>query len=87
MNGLHLIGDLSGCRCDPQLLLDGKRFEQVCVGMVEAAGLAVMDASTTAPVKPEPSNWWKVDSMTVRPEALTMATHTSSKRLPSSSSC
>ena len=43
MNGLHLIGDLGGCRCDPQLLLDSKRFEQVCVGMVQAAGLAVMD--------------------------------------------
>jgi len=28
MNGLHLIGDLGGCRCDPQLLLDGKRFER-----------------------------------------------------------
>jgi spermidine synthase len=44
MNGLHLIGDMSGCRCDPQLLLDGKRFEEVCVGMVQAAGLAVMEA-------------------------------------------
>jgi spermidine synthase len=44
MNGLHLIGDLSDCRCDPQLLLDGKRFETVCVEMVRASGLAVMDA-------------------------------------------
>ena len=44
MNGLHLIGDLSGCRCDPQLLLDGKRFEAVCVEMVRASGLTVMDA-------------------------------------------
>ena len=26
MNGLHLIGDLTGCRCDPQLLLDGEGF-------------------------------------------------------------
>jgi spermidine synthase len=44
MKGLHLIGDLSGCRCDPKLLLDSKRFEEACVGMVQAAGLAVMDA-------------------------------------------
>jgi spermidine synthase len=44
MNGLHLIGDLSGCRCEPQLLTDGKRFEEVCVGLVQAAGLAVMEA-------------------------------------------
>ncbi len=43
MNGLHLIGDLSDCRCDPQLLVDGKRFEQECVAFVRAAGLAVMD--------------------------------------------
>src|SRR5882672_2843065 len=27
MNGLHLIGDLTRCRCDPQLLLDSKHFE------------------------------------------------------------
>ena len=44
MNGLHLIGDLSGCRCDPQLLLDGKGFEAICVEMVRASGLTVMDA-------------------------------------------
>ena len=44
MNGLHLIGDLSDCHCDPQLLLDGKRFETVCVEMVRASGLMVMDA-------------------------------------------
>ena len=44
MNGLHLIGDITGCRCDPQLLLDGKRFEEICVGMVQASGLTVMDA-------------------------------------------
>jgi len=43
MNGLHLIGDLTGCRCDPQLLLDGKRFEEICVAMVQASGLTVMD--------------------------------------------
>lgn len=43
MNGLHLIGDLGGCRCDPQALLDGKGFEEKCVAMVRAAGLTVMD--------------------------------------------
>ena len=45
MNGLHLIGDLTGCRCDPQLLLDGKGFRAKCVEMVEASGLTVMDAT------------------------------------------
>lgn len=45
MNGLHLIGDLSGCRCDPQLLLDGKRFEQKCIEMVQASGLTIMDVT------------------------------------------
>ena len=43
MNGLHLIGDLNGCRCDPRLLLDGQDFESRCVAMVEAAGLTIMD--------------------------------------------
>src|SRR3954466_8661038 len=38
MNGLHLIGDLTGCRCDPQLLLDGERFKTKCLEMVEAVG-------------------------------------------------
>jgi len=45
MNGLHLIGDLTGCRCDPQLLLDGERFRAKCLEMVEASGLTVMDAT------------------------------------------
>ena len=43
MNGLHLIGDLTGCRCDPQLLLDGTRFEDKCVELVRASGLTIMD--------------------------------------------
>ena len=43
MNGLHLIGDLTGCRCDPQLLLDGRHFEQKCVELVRASGLTIMD--------------------------------------------
>jgi spermidine synthase len=45
MNGLHLIGDLTGCRCDPQLLLDGAGMRDTCVRLVTAAGLAPMDAS------------------------------------------
>ncbi|MBI2748720.1 MAG: polyamine aminopropyltransferase [Burkholderiales bacterium] len=43
MNGLHLIGDLTGCRCDPQLLLDGRLFEEKCVELVRASGLTIMD--------------------------------------------
>jgi spermidine synthase len=45
MNGLHLIGDLTGCRCDPQLLLDGERFREKCVELVNESGLTIMDAS------------------------------------------
>ena len=45
MNGLHLIGDLTGCRCDPQLLLDGESFRAKCIDMVAAAGLTTMDAT------------------------------------------
>ena len=45
MNGLHLIGDLGGCRCDPQLLLDGEGFRTKCIEFVQTAGLTVMDAS------------------------------------------
>ena len=43
MNGLHLIGDLTGCRCDPQLLVDGGRFKDKCVELVRASGLTIMD--------------------------------------------
>ena len=45
MNGLHLIGDLSGCRCDPQLLLDGLRFKEQCIEFVRESGLTVMDST------------------------------------------
>ena len=45
MNGLHLIGDLTGCRCDPQLLLDGERFRAKCLEMVSASGLTTMDST------------------------------------------
>ena len=45
MNGLHLIGDLTGCRCDPQLLLDGERFRAKCLEMVEAADLTTVGVS------------------------------------------
>jgi spermidine synthase len=45
MNGLHLIGDLTGCRCDPQHLLDGEGFRAKCLEMVAASGLTTMDAT------------------------------------------
>jgi spermidine synthase len=45
MNGLHLIGDLGGCRCDPQLLLDGAGFKAKCLELVAASGLTTMDAT------------------------------------------
>ena len=45
MNGLHLIGDLGGCRCNPQLLLDGEGFRTKCIEFVQASGLTVMDAN------------------------------------------
>src|SRR2546427_455029 len=45
MNGLHLIGDLTGCRCDPQLLLEGEKFRAKCVALVEASGLTAVGVS------------------------------------------
>jgi len=45
MNGLHLIGDLGGCRCDPQRLLDGEDFKKRCTDMVRASGLTIMDVT------------------------------------------
>ena len=43
MKGLHLIGDLAGCRCDPQRLLDSVGFKDKCIEMVNTSGLTVMD--------------------------------------------
>ena len=45
MNGLHLIGDLNGCRCAPDILLDGDRFREQCLQMVRDAGLTIMDST------------------------------------------
>ena len=45
MNGLHLIGDLNGCRCEPQLLTDGAGMRERCVRLVAEAGLTTMEAS------------------------------------------
>jgi len=45
MNGLHLIGDLSDCRCDSKRLIDGEGFKEKCIDMVNASGLTVMDAT------------------------------------------
>src|SRR5258706_13351573 len=45
MNGLHLIGDLSGCRCDPQLLLDSASVKEKCLQLVTEAGLTTMETN------------------------------------------
>lgn len=37
--GLHLIGDLYGCVCDSQLMLDAAHLEEFCKNQVAAAGL------------------------------------------------
>lgn len=37
--GLHLIGDLYGCECDSQLMLDASHLEAFCKNQVAAAGL------------------------------------------------
>ena len=39
MQGLHLTGDLSGCRCAPALLIDPAALEACCSAAVVAAGL------------------------------------------------
>ena len=39
MQGLHLTGDLSGCRCAEGLLTDAARLEARCTEAVAAAGL------------------------------------------------
>jgi spermidine synthase len=44
MNGLHLIGDLNGCRADASLLLDGDRMREACSQICRDAGLTVLDA-------------------------------------------
>lgn len=40
MKGLHLTGDLSGCRCAPALLTDPALIEARCMAAVAQAGLA-----------------------------------------------
>ena len=42
MNGLHLIADLSGCRCEPVLLLDAARLEALCAGACARHELTVV---------------------------------------------
>ncbi len=44
MNGLHLIADLSSCGCAPEVLREGKRFEEACLGLVRGSGLTAIDA-------------------------------------------
>ena len=43
MNGLHLIGDLNGCRCDPSLLRDAAGIRERCATLCSEAGLTVLD--------------------------------------------
>ncbi|WP_287925612.1 adenosylmethionine decarboxylase [Diaphorobacter sp.] len=40
--GLHLIGDLHGCRCDSRLMLDAEHLESFCKERVAAAGLTTV---------------------------------------------
>lgn len=42
MKGLHLVGDLSGCQCDPEGLRAAAKFEAKCTELVRAAGLEVI---------------------------------------------
>lgn len=37
--GLHLIGDLYGCRCDYRLMVDRETIEALCLRLVKEAGL------------------------------------------------
>jgi S-adenosylmethionine decarboxylase len=37
--GLHLIGDLYGCRCDYRHMIDRESIEKLCLRLVEEAGL------------------------------------------------
>ena len=45
MNGLHLIGDLRECRCDPQLLLESAGAREKCLQLVAEAGLTALEAN------------------------------------------
>ena len=45
MKGLHLIGDLGNCRCDPLRLIDSVSFKDKCINMVQASELTIMDAT------------------------------------------
>ena len=40
MQGLHLTGDLSGCRCAPLCLTDPATLETLCLAAARAAGLS-----------------------------------------------
>jgi spermidine synthase len=44
MNGLHLVGDLTGCQCTPDRLRGGAEFESICTELVHSAGLHVVGA-------------------------------------------
>jgi len=42
MNGLHLIADLYGCRCEESLLKERDRLQSLCVEACQQAGLTVL---------------------------------------------
>jgi S-adenosylmethionine decarboxylase len=43
MQGLHLTADCHHCRCDAALLVDATAVLQLCVDMVEVAGLQAVN--------------------------------------------
>jgi S-adenosylmethionine decarboxylase len=43
-SGLHLIGDLHGCRCDSRLMRDAAYLQAFCEERVAAAGLTAVGA-------------------------------------------
>lgn len=43
MQGLHLMGDLFGCGCDPSLLTDLSTLETACMKLTLESGLTAVD--------------------------------------------
>lgn len=39
MQGLHLIAELSACRCEPRLLQDAVALRELCLGVCSVPGL------------------------------------------------
>lgn len=45
MNGLHLLGDLYGCRCKETLIIQVDPLRQICIDFCKDAGLTVVGES------------------------------------------